>query len=262
MGGDIWQWTEGIMTAGYDRVLRGGSWYGDAAGLVSSIRGNNSPTSVEYYTGFRVAASVPEPSTITLLLASAACLVGLAWWQRSFRKILAGVLVIFSRFWEGALMCLARHTLRRSEFMYRRISVMALYLVHLVCWHSFQVRSAARLFSSLFSFNGANGNIPVGDLTVNGSTMYGITHSGGSSGAGVVFSIATNGMNFQSLFSLPSGLPHDGLALGGSTLYGTTWSGGTGGAGSIISINVDGTGFQTLHSFDRTTDGATARSPA
>jgi formylglycine-generating enzyme required for sulfatase activity len=86
MGGDIWQWTEGNID-NVNRVFLGGSWDNGSFGLVSSYQVNADP-SVGFFTeGFRVANDptgwVPEPSTITLLLASAACLLGYAWRRRT-----------------------------------------------------------------------------------------------------------------------------------------------------------------------------------
>jgi hypothetical protein len=77
MGGDMFQWNEAII-AGENRGFRGDCWGGLSSLLPSSYRtyGN---ASLEYFgLGFRV-ASVPEPSTIALLLASAACLLAFAW---------------------------------------------------------------------------------------------------------------------------------------------------------------------------------------
>ena len=82
MGGDLSQWNE----ANYDnenlyRGFRGGYYWGPPSFLVSSYRDYASPTDEYPSATFRV-ASVPEPSTIALLLASAACLLGCAWRRR------------------------------------------------------------------------------------------------------------------------------------------------------------------------------------
>ena len=86
MGGDIWQWGEQqfIPTARTLRVL-GGSWSYFSGELTSAY---NSTFGFGYDhmgifddIGFRV-ASVPEPSTITLLLAGAIGLLAYAWRRR------------------------------------------------------------------------------------------------------------------------------------------------------------------------------------
>ena len=71
--GDVLQWNEAIISGSF-RGLRGGSWYDSYSSyLASSSRDNDYPTNEYYLIGFRV-ASVPEPGSLTLLLA---CAVGL-----------------------------------------------------------------------------------------------------------------------------------------------------------------------------------------
>src|ERR1017187_5094717 len=60
---------------------------------------------------------------------------------------------------------------------------------------------AAPPLTTLLSFNGTNGAWPQGSLTLSNSTLYGMTWGGGSSSDGNIFSIGTNGTNFQNLFS-------------------------------------------------------------
>ena len=94
MGGDVVQWNEGIISSEY-RVWRGGSEYDFLNTLSSSYRSYSSPMMVDYNVGFRVAASVPEPSTIgAFLLASAACLLGYAGRRRKMgdRTLMVGAL--------------------------------------------------------------------------------------------------------------------------------------------------------------------------
>ena len=83
MGGDVWQWAEANIVEECT-ALRGGFYYLDSGELASSVRGYEIPgwVSCADDVGFRV-ASVPEPSTIALLLASAACLLGYAWRRRA-----------------------------------------------------------------------------------------------------------------------------------------------------------------------------------
>ena len=81
MGGDLYQWNEANIL-GYFRGLRGGSWANPSTYLASSYcYCYDDPWYVDSGVGFRV-ASVPEPATIALLLASAACLLGYAWRRR------------------------------------------------------------------------------------------------------------------------------------------------------------------------------------
>ncbi|HEX3655624.1 MAG TPA: choice-of-anchor tandem repeat GloVer-containing protein [Pirellulales bacterium] len=115
----------------------------------------------------------------------------------------------------------------------------------------------------LYSFSGTDGSYPMASLTLVGSTLYGTTEEGGpawnsagsNGGYGTIFSINTDGSDFQSLHSFDDtdgDGPEASLTLVGSTFYGTTVSGGASGQGAIFSINTDGTGFQTLYSFSGT----------
>jgi formylglycine-generating enzyme required for sulfatase activity len=70
-GGNVWEWMETAYdgtnnTAGENRDIRGGAWYSGSHRLDASIRSFGDPASGDYSYGFRV-ASVPEPSTISLL---------------------------------------------------------------------------------------------------------------------------------------------------------------------------------------------------
>ena len=111
-------------------------------------------------------------------------------------------------------------------------------------------------FSLLHEFVGGDddGKHPCGNLTLNGSTLYGMTPNGGDSNIGTLFSIGTDGTGFSLLHEFAGGgddgaWPHGSLTLSGSTLYGTTLVGGNSGRGTVFSIGTDGTGFSLLHEF-------------
>ena len=115
-------------------------------------------------------------------------------------------------------------------------------------------------FTTLFSFNGTNGENPFGSLIISGSTLYGMTASGGKNGDGIIFSINTNGSGFTDLHDFGGGSadgnqPCADLTLLGSTLYGTTRMGGANGKGVLFSIGTGGNGFTILHTFGNGTDG-------
>ena len=75
--GDVWNWNDAIISGSY-RGLRGGSWLDRSFTLASSYRIEYYPTREYDIVGFRV-ASVPEPGSITLLLA---CAVAFGIWRQ------------------------------------------------------------------------------------------------------------------------------------------------------------------------------------
>jgi uncharacterized repeat protein (TIGR03803 family) len=114
--------------------------------------------------------------------------------------------------------------------------------------------ASAQTYTVLKSFNGSDGAHPFGGLNVAGSTLYGTTQLGGSSGYGVVFKVNTDGSGYTVLRNFPGigvgGLgPLAGLVLAGSTLYGTTAGGGSSGNGVVFRVNTDGSGYTALKSF-------------
>jgi uncharacterized repeat protein (TIGR03803 family) len=124
----------------------------------------------------------------------------------------------------------------------------------------FTINTDGSEFSLLHSFTGGvnDGRNPFGSLTLDGSTLYGMTSQGGSIGFGTVFKMNTDGTGFNLLheFSGSDGQnPFASLTLDGSTLYGMTTYGGSGGQGTVFQINTDGTGFSLLHEFGGGTDG-------
>jgi uncharacterized repeat protein (TIGR03803 family) len=114
-------------------------------------------------------------------------------------------------------------------------------------------------FSTLHSFAGSTGDGArgKGDLTLSGSTLYGMTYAGGAcntcnEGCGTIFKMNADGNGYQVLhsFSYSDGAsPQGSLTLSGATLYGMTSTGGAYCNGTIFRINTDGNGFQVLHNF-------------
>jgi large repetitive protein len=131
----------------------------------------------------------------------------------------------------------------------------------------FQINTDGTGYMVLYSFGSVanDGANPQGDLTLSGSTLYGMTYVGGDNGYGTIFQINTDGTGYQVLHSFgggsDQGYPNGSLTLSGSTLYGMTsgfeWMSGVSiGAGTIFQINTDGTGYKVLHSFGDGSDGA------
>jgi len=99
----------------------------------------------------------------------------------------------------------------------------------------------------------SDGAAPVGGLTLNGDTLYGVTVGGGVGACGNIFKLKTNGADFADLHDFlhsDGAFPHNALFLDGSTLYGTTAAGGLSNYGTIFMILTNGADFTTLNNFN------------
>jgi uncharacterized repeat protein (TIGR03803 family) len=125
----------------------------------------------------------------------------------------------------------------------------------------FKITSAG-VFTSLHSFDGTDGDEPIGGLTqATDGNFYGTTQVDGVNGYGTVYKITSGGTlttlyNFCVSSGCPDGsIPEDPLVQGtDGKLYGTTFTGGAFGKGTIFSITTAGV-LTTLHSFDNTDGG-------
>ncbi|HOX39357.1 MAG TPA: PEP-CTERM sorting domain-containing protein [Candidatus Brocadiia bacterium] len=111
-------------------------------------------------------------------------------------------------------------------------------------------------FTLLHEFAGgaADGNGPLGNVTLDGSTLYGTTFRGGDSNLGTIFSMGADGSGFALLHEFAGGgddgsYPQGSLSLDGSTLYGMAGYGGDSDAGALFSIDTDGTNYTIQHEF-------------
>ena len=119
--------------------------------------------------------------------------------------------------------------------------------------------SVLHSFSSWFDGDGGN---PYGSLTLDGSTLYGMTYDGGARSLGTVFRINVDGSGYAVLHDFAGGAdsgsrPYGSLIVDGSTLYGMTSEGGDFNRGTVFQINSDGSDFTLLHEFaGGSSDGA------
>ena len=116
--------------------------------------------------------------------------------------------------------------------------------------------AAAQVIDVLHSFTGGpnDGQSPIGSLLLSGSTLFGMTFSGGTVADGTIFKIGRDGSGFNVMHSFLSGTndgrnPYGSLIQSGSTLYGMTVLGGVNGNGVIFNIGADGSGFSVMHRF-------------
>jgi uncharacterized repeat protein (TIGR03803 family) len=122
----------------------------------------------------------------------------------------------------------------------------------------FAINTDGSGFRVLRHLNGdSDGLHPWSHLLVSGDTLYGTASGGGSSDAGTIFALKTNGADFRVLHSFgysDGAAPMAGLVLSGNRLYGTANNGGPNSrapwsVGTVFSLNTDGTGFTNLHFF-------------
>jgi uncharacterized repeat protein (TIGR03803 family) len=101
---------------------------------------------------------------------------------------------------------------------------------------------------------GGDGAAPQGQLFLAGSTLYGMTQSGGGANLGTIYRIGTDGSGFGIWHSFVGG-PGDGshpdgeFTSVGLTLYATTGDGGSNALGTILGIGADGNGYSVVRSF-------------
>jgi uncharacterized repeat protein (TIGR03803 family) len=119
----------------------------------------------------------------------------------------------------------------------------------------FSIPTSGGTPTTLFNFDGTHGSQPFGNnLTLSGSTLYGMTTWGGTSNLGTIFSIPTTGGTPTMLYNfdgMQGDCPSGSLTISGSTLYGMTHYGGTNGMGVIFSIPMSGGTPTTLFNFDK-----------
>jgi formylglycine-generating enzyme required for sulfatase activity len=77
-GGNVWEWTDTIVSGGSDRGIRGGDWSIEVGYLAASGWFGGTPGYEAGGVGFRVASPVPEPESGTMLLVITV-LMALSW---------------------------------------------------------------------------------------------------------------------------------------------------------------------------------------
>ncbi len=124
------------------------------------------------------------------------------------------------------------------------------------------VSSAAVLHS--FGDTFTEGIFPLAAPALDSGVLYGTTFGGGvvPPAQGIVFSLLTDGSNYQVLHTFGSQtgdgtLPFGGILVEGGRLYGTTEHGGANYQGTVYSLNPDGSDYTVIHDFSGFTDGVT-----
>ena len=114
--------------------------------------------------------------------------------------------------------------------------------------------ATAQIFTNLhnFAYAPSDGVYPSGGVILSGNRLFGMASGGGSSDAGMVFAVNTDGTGFTNLHSFigsDGGVPGGRLILSGNTLYGTASAGGSMESGTVFAVNTNGSGFTVLHHF-------------
>ncbi len=135
----------------------------------------------------------------------------------------------------------------------------------------FSIATDGTGYQNLLSFTGAGGTAsgaqPNGDLTLSGTTLYGITSGLGASN-GNIFSVGTDGTSYHNLVAFTSNggtangaKPFGSLALSGSSFYAMPNLGGSAHVGTIFSVGTDGTNYQIPVSFTGASGTAIGAAP-
>ncbi|MCK7479254.1 MAG: hypothetical protein M0C28_19235 [Candidatus Moduliflexus flocculans] len=120
----------------------------------------------------------------------------------------------------------------------------------------FKMQTDGNGYALLHEFAGGadDGAKPCGSLILSGSTLFGMTNSGGNNLSGTIFKLQTDGSSYAVLHEFAGGIsdgkyPWGDLLLCGSTLFGMTLLGGKDDSGTIFNIETDGTSYSLLHEF-------------
>ena len=119
-------------------------------------------------------------------------------------------------------------------------------------------RLPAQTFTNLYNLNGSSDGAGPRALLLSDNTFYGTAISAGSSGAGTVFRVDTNGLNYKVLYTFTNGVDGNApgnLILSDGTLYGTATRGSSR-WGTLFKLNTNGAGFTNFYNFLAGSDGS------
>lgn len=121
----------------------------------------------------------------------------------------------------------------------------------------FSIGASGTGFTVLYNFSApdplagtnSDGASPCAPLAFSGGHLFGTASAGGANASGTVFSVSTNGTQFQIIHAFTAmdpitgtnrdgALPVAGVLPLGNSLYGTTFSGGPGGEGTVFGVAI------------------------
>jgi uncharacterized repeat protein (TIGR03803 family) len=121
---------------------------------------------------------------------------------------------------------------------------------------TFRINQDGSGYAVLHHFGASAGDgkdLQAGILVGSDGMLYGGTRMGGTSGAGTLFKMNSDGSNYSVFYNFSGS--NDGQQARGTLievanrLYGTTSNAGDGGAGTVFAVNKDGSDFAVLHAF-------------
>jgi hypothetical protein len=104
----------------------------------------------------------------------------------------------------------------------------------------FAIGTDGNNYSQLYAFGPVpDGNMPQCTLALSGNTLCGTTSAGGSNSVGTLFTINTDGTDYQIVqnFAVDGANPVGSLALSGTNVFGIT-TGGQAGAGTVFELGL------------------------
>jgi uncharacterized repeat protein (TIGR03803 family) len=121
----------------------------------------------------------------------------------------------------------------------------------------FELPNGSGTITTLATFTGSNGSVPVGNVVEDSSgNLYGTASSGGGSNYGTVFEVQFGSGTITTLATFNStngAAPQTGLILDGSgNLFGTTYQGGALNDGTVFEVPKGSGAITTLASFNKT----------
>jgi uncharacterized repeat protein (TIGR03803 family) len=121
----------------------------------------------------------------------------------------------------------------------------------------FEIKAGSGAVTTLVSFNGTNGQYPVGAIVEDSSgNLFGTTNEGGASGDGTVFEVKAGSGAVTTIASFNSAngeWPYGGVVEDSSgNLFGTTLYGGADSEGTVFEIKAGSGAVTTLVSFNGT----------
>ena len=102
----------------------------------------------------------------------------------------------------------------------------------------FKIKTDGTGFATLIHFDSMNGSNPMGDMSSDGTYLYGMTHNGGTGNSGLLFKVKLDGSGYEKLLDFVAATngshPEGSVFYDSGALYGATADGGANTFGTIF----------------------------